>query len=48
MADAFIGHNIVVSLNVPKGRAIQGVVAEVQSQPATLILHNGTHAIAKS
>jgi enhancer of mRNA-decapping protein 3 len=43
MADAFVGHNIVVSLNRPQGRAVQGVVAEVDSLSSTLILHNGKH-----
>jgi hypothetical protein len=41
MADTFVGHNIIVSLNRPQGRAIQGVVAEVDSLSSTLILHNG-------
>ena len=42
MTEAFIGQNVLITLKVPQGRTVEGVVSQVVPETATLILRNGT------
>jgi hypothetical protein len=41
MAAAFIGQKVLVTLKVPEGRQVEGMVAQVLTDSATLVLRNG-------
>jgi hypothetical protein len=41
MAEPFIGQRVLVTLKVPEGRQVEGVVAQVLTDTSTLVLRNG-------
>jgi len=41
MTEAFIGQNVLITLKVPQGRTVEGVVSQVVPETSTLILRDG-------